>query len=153
MSGRDFYVQWDAPTGSGGFSTYDIYVLPTGATLNTSVHSPVKVIGEFSSTGTFLNDSQAMDSSGSTFPQSGTGSYFATVLVHKTNGLYSTNASSTGTVITADTIAYPTLSNASFVSNTGITLTYDKALTGSLTAYDATKLSSASSCFTIDASS
>ncbi len=129
MSGRDFYVQWDTPTGSGGFATYDIFVLPVGTTVDTNIHTPVKSVGGFTSTGSFLLDGQATDSSGSLLPQTGTGQYVASVLVHKFNGLYSSTVSSSGTIITADAITYPTISSAAFTSNTSLTLTYNKTLT------------------------
>lgn len=152
MTGRDFSIKWDLPTSSGSFSTYNIYILPTGTTLDTSKHAPVKTLGTFNSTGVILDNTITYDSSGTTLPTTGTGSYYATVLVRKLNGLYSTNASSTGVTITADNITYPTLTQAAFTANTSLTLTFNKPLSPTLSAYNSAALSS-SGCFTVDTSS
>lgn len=101
----------------------------------------------------FLSDSQTTDSNGNAFVSSGALSYYALVRAFKANGLYSTVATSPSATITNDVITYPTLVSSSFVTGTGIALTYNKALTGTLSGYDSSKLSSPSSCFTVDASS
>lgn len=153
MTGRDFSVKWDTPTSSGSFSTYNVYILPVGVTLDTNVHAPVKVLGTFASTGVILDNTTTYDSSGTTLPTTGTGNYYATVLVRKLNGLYSANAASTGAIITADDITYPTLTQAAFTNNTSLTLTYNKPLSPVLTAYNSAFLSSAGGCFVSDTSS
>jgi len=153
MTGRDFSIKWDIPTSSGSFSVYNVYVLPVGTSLDTNVHTPVKSIGNFAATGVILDNTTLADSSGSLLPTTGTGNYYATVLVRKINGLDSVNAASTGAIITADVITYPTLTQAAFTNSTSLTLTYNKPLSPTLTAYNSAFLSSGGGCFVRDTSS
>ncbi len=153
MSGQDFRVTWATPpeTESGSFSSYKVYVLPESVALNTGSMAPLETLYSFYATGTILSGALAADSSGTTFPSSGTGSYVAHVVVLKSNGLTSV-ASSTGGIVTADAITYPTVESAAFVSNTGIALTYSKPLSATLSNHDASKISSPSGCFVPDVS-
>lgn len=156
MSGRDFSVTWPAlsPTASGSFESYKVYVLPSGtAFTGTGGQTPSKTIFAFSQTGVVLDDSLAADSVGTPFSQTGSANYVAYVVVRKSNGLESGAIASSGATISADAITYPTFVSASFVSNTGIALTYSKPLSATLSQYDSSKLSSPGGCFLVDSTS
>lgn len=156
VTGRDFYINFVLPTATGGIQEYDIYATLSGQVL-TSTSSILKrvyqndLIG--TSTGVWLDDSIVSDSNGNPFISSGTGTYYATVKSFKSNGLYSSGTDSSGSVISFDTVTLPVFSGASFISGTGIALTYSKTLTGTLSGFNSSKISSASGCFLMDNSS
>lgn|GEM_PF-6295292 len=157
VTGRDFYVDFVLPTSTGAIQEYDIYLALSGQVL-TSTSTILKrvyqndIIG--TSTGVWIGDAVTTDSNGNPLILSGTGEYYTSIKSFKSNGLYSlTSTASTGAIITFDTISLPTFASAAFTSNTGITLTYSKALTGTLSAYNMSRLSSATSCFAFDTSS
>lgn len=135
VTGRDFYVNFVLPTNTGAIQEYDIYAALSGQTL-TSTSTILKrvyqndIIG--TSTGVWMGDGVIADSNGNPFISSGTGTYYIAIKSFKSNGLYSDFVYSTGSLITYDTFALPVFSGASFTSNTGITLTYSKTLTGTL---------------------
>ena len=155
VSGRDFYINFVLPTATGSIQEYDIYATLSGQVL-TSTSSILKRVYQNditgTSTGIWLDDSTVADSNGNAFITNGTGTYYATIKSFKSNGLYSSGTDSSGSIVSFDSISLPVFSGASFTFNTGITLTYSKSLTGNISLFNATKISSASGCFTMDTS-
>lgn len=151
VTGRDFYIDFTLPTSTGGIQEYDVYAVQSGQVL-TSTSSILTRIYQNALTGTatgiWLPDSVTHDSNGNPFISSGSIAYNAIIATFKANGLYSSGVVSSGSLVSFDDIVLPVFSGASFTSNTGITLTYSKALTGTLSKFDSSKLSSSGGCFT-----
>lgn len=150
VTGRDFYINFILPTSTGSIQEYDVYAVQSGQVLTSTSSILARIyqnelVG--TSTGIWLPDNVTHDSNGNPLISSGSTTYNAIITTFKANGLYSSGVVSSGSLVSFDNIVLPTFSGASFTSNTGITLTYSKALTGTLSSFDSSKLSSSLGCF------
>jgi len=123
VNGYDFTISWTAAATDATFSNYQIYILPSGTTLDTASHAILRQLYD-QNTVTWTGDVNYLtDSAGATFAA---GNYIAHIVAADNNDLRSSAASSSVAAITLDDTSAPTFSSATTLDTQTIQLTFSE---------------------------